>query len=205
MPGFGFDAGHREVPTQVLMQTPAQAFSAYSDGGGSGGGTMKVLVGILAAFLVLLLIVAAGLGVYLASRNDSKAEQASANVEKEKPKSNSDDRSKALEEEADRLEAERLRLEAEKAQMNKMMKQQQQQQAARLQSFPAYVTVNSPRDGFLALRSEPSAAVGFRVAAIPHNSQIMLEGCQPQPPGARWCRASYGGLSGWVFDQYVRY
>jgi hypothetical protein len=64
-------------------------------------------------------------------------------------------------------------------------------------------TVNSPGDGFLALRSEPSVRSGSRLARIPHKTVIELSGCTPDPAGGNWCRTRYGGQSGWVLDLYV--
>jgi len=66
------------------------------------------------------------------------------------------------------------------------------------------VTVNTPGDGFLALRSEPSAKTGVRLAKIPHGTQLSLGTCTPSSKGSNWCQASYNGFNGWVLDQYVR-
>lgn len=69
--------------------------------------------------------------------------------------------------------------------------------------------VNSPGDGFLALRTLPSSESGSRVIQIPHGAAIGIGGCLP--PGknggktGRWCRANYNGFSGWVFDAYLIY
>ncbi|CAN5318060.1 hypothetical protein BH10ACI2_BH10ACI2_13430 [soil metagenome] len=69
--------------------------------------------------------------------------------------------------------------------------------------------VNSPGDGFLALRSLPSSEIGERIAKIPHGATIAVGGCGPViKPGnksGRWCQASYNGYSGWVFDAYLLY
>lgn len=68
---------------------------------------------------------------------------------------------------------------------------------------------NSPSDGFLALRSEPSSEAGERVAKIPHNAPLIVFDC-PRPsnvgkmPG-RWCRVLYEGQTGWAFDGFIRY
>ena len=69
---------------------------------------------------------------------------------------------------------------------------------------------NSPRDGFLALRSEPSANGGYRIAQIPHGSNITVHGCQDftqtvSGRRGRWCRVSYGGSTGWAFDGWISY
>lgn len=65
--------------------------------------------------------------------------------------------------------------------------------------------VTSPGDGFLALRTYPSSTVGDRVLKIPHGASITVGGCLAPSGGGRWCRASYNGYSGWVFDKYLIY
>lgn len=77
-------------------------------------------------------------------------------------------------------------------------------------SLTTTVTANSPADGFLALRSEPNSETGKRIIKIPHGAKLQIGVCgdyittQKNNYG-RWCRAAYGGYSGWVFDKYVIY
>lgn len=79
-------------------------------------------------------------------------------------------------------------------------------------SMPAIqvARVNSPNDGFLALRSIPDTA-GLMLAKIPHGTNVEIIGCQKnvtQKPGkrrGRWCRTDYNGQSGWVFDAFLNY
>lgn len=70
-------------------------------------------------------------------------------------------------------------------------------------------TVNSPGDGFLALRSLPKSEAGERIIKIPHGANISIGGCRPvvRPVSrsGRWCQASYNGYTGWVFDAYLVY
>lgn len=70
-------------------------------------------------------------------------------------------------------------------------------------------TVNSPGDGFLALRSLPNSEIGARVLKIPHGATISIGGCgpvvRPVSRSGRWCQASYNGYTGWVFDAYLIY
>lgn len=75
-------------------------------------------------------------------------------------------------------------------------------------SYPV-VTVNSPRDGFLALRSEPCIGVcGTTLLKIPHGTRLRLGTCKDNIEIAdrrrgRWCYTSYGGYTGWIFDGFV--
>ncbi len=63
--------------------------------------------------------------------------------------------------------------------------------------------VNTPGDGFLALRSEPTIKSGKRLAKIPHGTKISLGDCQPASDGSHWCQTTYNGVTGWVFDRYL--
>jgi hypothetical protein len=68
--------------------------------------------------------------------------------------------------------------------------------------------VNSPADGFLALRDTPFSRKGSRLAKIPHGDIVVLGKCQKNAItiGGRtghWCRAKWEGYSGWVFDVWL--
>lgn len=64
-------------------------------------------------------------------------------------------------------------------------------------------TVNTPGDGFLALRSEPSTQHGRRLLKIPHGTMLTLGRCVAAAGEDRWCRTSYADKTGWVFERYV--
>jgi hypothetical protein len=68
--------------------------------------------------------------------------------------------------------------------------------------------VNSPSDGFLALRTLPNHKTGKRLAKIPHGASISINNCSANrvkigKRTGRWCRVSYKGKSGWVFDAWI--
>jgi len=68
---------------------------------------------------------------------------------------------------------------------------------------------NSPGDGFLALRSEPSSEAGERIAKIPHGTALTVIDC-PKPSNigkmsGRWCRVVYNGQAGWAFDAFMKF
>lgn len=69
--------------------------------------------------------------------------------------------------------------------------------------------VDSPGDGFLALRNLPSSDIGERTARIPDGATIEIGGCLPRmrigKRTGRWCKASYRGSTGWVFDAWLIY
>ena len=66
---------------------------------------------------------------------------------------------------------------------------------------------NSPGDGFLALRSQPSTQTGTRILKIPHGAPITVWGCLEKQSGSkgRWCQVDYNGTKGWANDGYVTY
>lgn len=71
-------------------------------------------------------------------------------------------------------------------------------------------TVNSPNDGFLALRSVPDAERGDRIARIPHGTEVELNNCEKTQVtiagrSGRWCQVEYNGRTGWVFDAWLEY
>jgi len=68
---------------------------------------------------------------------------------------------------------------------------------------------NSPRDGFLALRSEPNSETGYRVAKIPHGAALTVIACPKASNigkmAGRWCQVIYNGQSGWAFDAFMTF
>ncbi len=70
-----------------------------------------------------------------------------------------------------------------------------------------FVRVNSPRDGFLALRSQPSVQSGYRIIKIPHGAVLSVYSCTGVTSvggrRGRWCRTVYANNSGWVFDGFL--
>lgn len=69
--------------------------------------------------------------------------------------------------------------------------------------------VNSPNDGFLAMRVEPKTDASLLVK-IPHGSAVSLENCEKQKTtisgrAGRWCMVTYGDWTGWVFDAWLQY
>ena len=63
--------------------------------------------------------------------------------------------------------------------------------------------VDTPGDGFLALRSEPTIRRGKRVLKIPHGTELTLGECVMRRDDGGWCRTGYQGRTGWVAEQYL--
>ncbi|MGI9035132.1 MAG: SH3 domain-containing protein [Pyrinomonadaceae bacterium] len=79
-------------------------------------------------------------------------------------------------------------------------------------SPPAAITarVVPTSDGFLALRSAPSAESGEQILKIPTGATVQLEDCQRNYVNiggrrGRWCMISYGGETGWAFNAFLSY
>ncbi|HEX2640836.1 MAG TPA: SH3 domain-containing protein [Pyrinomonadaceae bacterium] len=113
-------------------------------------------------------------------------------------------------------DAEKGRLQKELANaQRKLDEQKSSDRTANTAPFPepsrtgvATARVNSPNDGFLALRDKPDAEYGTRLAKIPHGAVVTLEDCQRQRVAVsgrsgRWCMVTYEGTTGWVFDAWL--
>jgi len=74
----------------------------------------------------------------------------------------------------------------------------------------ATARVGPTNDGFLSLRTEPSAKTGAQLVKIPSGAIVQLEDCQKTYTVAdshrgRWCMVSYNDQTGWVFDAWLIY
>ncbi|MEO8648438.1 MAG: hypothetical protein ABI539_04655, partial [Acidobacteriota bacterium] len=113
-------------------------------------------------------------------------------------------------------DTEKQRLADELANIQKKL-EEQQRSAANTDLFPTPASpnvptarVNSPNDGFLALRSEPNADYGERLAKIPHGALVELNDCETESTTiggrtGRWCLVTYRDHTGWVFDAWLVY
>ena len=77
-------------------------------------------------------------------------------------------------------------------------------------TYASRATVNSPSDGFLALRSLPDANYGERIAKIPHGSTVDVISCADDQVTigshtGHWCLITYQSNAGFVFDAFLDY
>lgn len=118
------------------------------------------------------------------------------------------------------LDLEKQRLQDQLANVQRQLDEQKNTNRVSVPAFPTppptgqpgVVTarVNSPGDGFLAMRSEPSADYGDRVAKIPNGAVVSIQDCQREKirigdRTGRWCMVTYGDHVGWVFDAWLIY
>jgi len=177
---------------------------ARSPSGGRVFGKVIAIAGVLGVLLVIGLI-AFVLVIYLASRaktvdngSGNKTPAASPSV-------------------SPTPDSEKQRLQDELANVQKRLAEEQKNanravNEPRNPTSPGTVTarVNSPNDGFLALRAQPDADRGERIAKIPHGDVITIENCDRNKVtiggrSGRWCLVSWNGYEGYVFDAWVIY
>ncbi len=170
----------------------------------SSGGGLKIFTGVLAVFLLLaVIVIAGGLVFYFSSKDTGVVSKNTATNQSLTPSPVAADDKEDLQKQIANLE----KLINEQKKNNQpanvpltMPKQQTTTTTAR---------VNSPGDGFLALRTLPNSEAGDRILKIPHGAAISIGACgpvvRPVSRTGRWCQASYNGYSGWVFDAYLIY
>lgn len=114
------------------------------------------------------------------------------------------------------IDSEKQKLQDELANLQKKLDQQKNANVVSPPPAPipnkGYQTaqVNSPGDGFLALRSEPDAEYGERIAKIPHGATVELNNCERSKVTiggrtGRWCLVTYQDHTGYVFDAFLIY
>ncbi len=160
---------------------------------------------IAPVFLILLIV---ALGCTLPGQQSPKQEE----VPRQADQKESSDEAEKLKEKIAELEKQKLEEKIEE--LEKKIDQKPDTTAARTPSSDkakpvpkGFARVNSPNDGFLALRSEPNADIGVRVNKIPHGTTIRIYECGARTTvngrSGRWCQVVYRRDIGWVFDAYL--
>lgn len=183
-----------EAPVTRVNETP----------GKRGIGTF--LLGALAAFLLLCLVGFGALAIYFVGFSDS------GNTSKLETEDTPDLASNTSKEKIKNGEETPTDID-EPPESPAPVKSETPEKPATPQASPtgnplvSNATVNSPADGFLALRSLPNHKTGKRIAKIPHGAKLTVGGCLKRikigKRYGRWCRASYAGKSGWIFDAWI--
>lgn len=170
-----------------------------------GSPVLKIVIGVL-VLGVIALIAAGGAGVlyYIGSADPGKTAKASPTPAPTATPSPT-------------VDPEKERLQKELADLQKKLDDEKKANVNR--STPAFpdvnkgrptARVNSPNDGFLALRDVPDAEKGTRLAKIPHGAVVYLENCENEKTTiagrtGRWCMVTYEDETGWVFDAWLIY
>jgi hypothetical protein len=176
-------------------------------------GVSPIIVGVL---VLLLLFLIGGFSAFVFLRPNGKNQVAAVSPTPTASKTNllNDETTKLKEEMAN------LQKQLDDQKNQKPTPEQQQQQSSQKPTMtgetftPPKQTgttarVNSPGDGFLALRSQPSAEAGYRILKIPHGAAVSVISCQDYSKtstrAGRWCQVNYAGNFGWAFDAYLNY
>jgi hypothetical protein len=164
----------------------------------------------LAILAVVVLLAVIGIAVITAayfafSKTDN---QATVTPTATPVQNNNANETQALKEELDRL---KKQVDDQKnAKSNSALTTTPTTKPTPLQQGIVTARVNSPGDGFLSLRTEPSVKTGTQLVKIPTGSTIQIEDCQQNyitidSRRGRWCMVSYNGKTGWVFDAWLVY
>lgn len=172
-----------------------------------------LIVGLLAVVFLVVVAAIGAIGAYfmLSGKNEIAAASptptatpvAANGSNNSSSANNSGTSTKELEEKLKRLEKQ---LEAQK----KTNQSNSSSGQTPLQNGYATAKVNSPNDGFLALRSEPNTETGAQITKIPHGSIVVLNNCEKNTVkvgsrSGRWCDVEYKGQNGWVFSAWLDY
>jgi len=166
------------------------------------GTVVKIVLGLLLlGFLGLVIAGAAGAYFYMNSGGSNKNVAINSPTPIATPTPTQDDENQRLQ---DALENLQKNLEEQtKADSNRTLPTWEDD------ALPT-ATVNSPKDGFLALRSEPNPDYGERLAKIPHGTILTVVSCETSKVTidgrtGRWCLVTYDYNAGWVFDAWLTY
>lgn len=204
---MGRDATVRvDIPTAAATNPGQQQILASPGTSGASSGTIfKIVIVVISLGILALLLVGVAGGVYYFSSGKGEPPVNAANAKQPpsaSPTPAKDDR--------DDLRDQIANLE------KRLDEQKKSGQTANVpQKLPKRSTttvtarVDSPSDGFLALRSLPNSEMGDRIFKIPHGATLAIGACgpviTPVKRRGRWCQASYNGYEGWVFDAYLVY
>lgn len=196
------DIPQESVPTFVAPKSARQS---------SGSKTGLIVASVLGGLLFLVVAAAAGGYFLLKSSNETANSSVSLNSPENASNANrlfETTNSAAPDDGTDELKEKIAELEKQIREQKKQQNETPSQPPPQDQT--TYARVNSPNDGFLALRSEPDHKRGDRLAKIPHGANIQILGCQDNAATiagrrGRWCRVSYAGQYGWAFDAWMNY
>jgi len=188
----------QDAPQQQSSAPPVAAHS------GGSGGLLKVLLAVLGLGLFILLVALIGTVAYYNMRSDQATNKGpDLKTPTASPAATKDDK--------DELRDQIANLQKQLAdQKNTNRPSVNPVATPNLSSTTMSTTAraNSPGDGFLALRTLPSATIGDRILKIPHGATVSVGACGPVErsvhPG-RWCQARYNGYTGYVYDYYLIY
>ncbi|QQS31794.1 MAG: hypothetical protein IPM50_08870 [Acidobacteriota bacterium] len=184
-------------PRPTQFQTPSIAPPPQKKG---GSGVVKLLIGLVVAGFLFLVVAGVGVAAFFYF-------YAGSMTVKEEPRPHPPSSPPAAKKDPNK------QLQDEIANLQKQIEEQKTGPDEYNVDLPIDLldprpaTVNSPNDGFLALRSLPNSDIGQRIAKIPHGETITIGMCidtgKAGGKKGNWCMARYGDKTGWVFDAYL--
>jgi hypothetical protein len=188
-------------PTIVTQPTVPPTIQPVAERKGSG-----IIIGLLAAVLALVVLGSAGTIGWLLLRDRGGSDVVSNKTPIASPSVNPT---------ATQTPNDAANLRSELENLKKQIQDQKNQKGnvptvsntAPPPTTSVTARVNSPNDGFLALRTQASAESGDRIMQIPHGASVIVLACLPRAAGkrGRWCRVNYNGNLGWAYDQFLIY
>jgi hypothetical protein len=187
-----------DEPATVRMDTPVRPTAAY-EAAPRAPRAFKILLGVIAFLAVAGSFVVVAALIYINKNTVRQAPAAPASPPAAARDSTPD--------------PEKERLQRELADAQKKLDEQKNSPDSVDKIFEGLfdsgsAKVNSPGDGFLALRVLPDPKTGEPLAKIPHGTTIKLGFCQDESSkvsgrSGHWCMTSYEGKAGWVFDAWL--
>lgn len=193
-----------QVRVDIPQDAQREQYQAPPPASGGSGGVLKVLLAILGLGIFAALIAIIGVLIYYNSRPDKPGSNI---VDLKTPAASPAPTKDTKDDLRDQIANLEKQL-AERSNTNRPSNATAPAPNIPSGQMTTNVRANSPGDGFLALRTLPSATVGDRVLKIPHGAAFQIGACGPVQssvhPG-RWCQARYNGYTGYVYDYYVTY
>lgn len=191
-------------------QTPGTQPSTFPPPKGSSSG-VKILIGLVIAGILGVLAVGAvfvafvGYEIYRADTAVSTPTPTPTPVFQPTPFAQTSPGT-----DAEKLAEELLKLQKALEEQERGVNSNRDPNSQDVLSDVSTATVNSPNDGFLALRSLPSSDLGARIARIPHGDKVFVVSCDDTyytigSRRGRWCLVEWQQKVGWVFDAWLRF
>lgn len=214
-----FSAANNPIRVNIAPETTPTAFTPVFQQPQPKGGKGWI-IGLIVGLFLLAIVGIGGIGaLYFIKSGGDKTAVGQENKPENKNVSTtaSNLNSNILSNSSAQMPDETAAMKQKLAELEKQLKEQKGKvptvptlpTAPAVPKVPTVITakVNSPGDGFLALRTGPSSETGERILQIPHGASVTVLACQAAAKGkkGKWCRVNYNGNSGWAFDGFLIY
>jgi hypothetical protein len=203
-------AANNPIRVNIAPETSPNAFTPAFQQQPQQKGGKGWLIGLLVGLFLFAIVGIGGVGAWYFMKNGEVKPVA---VIENKPVSNTQPVANSATPTLDETAAMKQKL----AELEKQLKEQKSKvpniptlpNSPATPKVPTVTTakVNSPGDGFLALRTGPSSSTGDRILEIPHGATVTVLACQSAAKGkkGKWCKVNYNGNAGWAFDGFLIY